>query len=50
MKHNKEEHQGAFTLKNIDPALWRLVKSKAALAGMTLNDYILKVFRKVVVK
>jgi predicted HicB family RNase H-like nuclease len=42
------ERRTAYTLKGIDPGLWRLVKSAAALKGQTLNEWILEVIRKAV--
>ncbi len=43
-----KEHKGAYTLRGIDPMLWRQVKSAAALKGMTVREFILDVLRKAV--
>ena len=40
--------KGNFMLKGIDEALWRRVKSAAALEGLTVSEWILKVLRKAV--
>jgi predicted HicB family RNase H-like nuclease len=35
-------------LRGIDEALWRKVKSAAALEGLTVSEWILKLIRKAV--
>lgn len=40
--------KGAYTLKGIDPALWRQVKAAAAIKGMTIREWILDVLAKAV--
>lgn len=40
--------KGNFMLKGIDEALWRKVKSAAALQGLTVSEWILKQIRKAV--
>lgn len=47
-RKREEPHGGAYTLKGIDPALWRQVKSKAALEGQTIGEWILDTLRKAV--
>ena len=42
------EKKGAYTLKGIDPALWRKVKAAAALDGLKIGDWILKTIKKAV--
>ena len=46
----KQPTKGAYTLKGIDPALWRQVKAAAALKGMTISEFVLEVLRKAVAK
>ena len=36
----------SFILRDIDPELWRKVKSKAALEGITVKTVILKLLAK----
>ncbi len=46
----KDEHKGAYTLTGIDLALWRQVKSAAALKGMTIREWILDTILRAVKK
>jgi hypothetical protein len=43
-----KEHMGAYTLRGIDPMLWRQVKAAAALKGVTVREFILDVLKKAV--
>ena len=36
----------AYTIRGIDPQLWRQVKSAAALEGVTIRQYILNALRE----
>ena len=40
--------RGNYMLRGIDEALWRKVKSAAALEGLTVSAWILKQLRKAV--
>lgn len=35
-----------YLLRDVDPALWRLVKSKAALEGLTVREAICKLLKE----
>lgn len=48
MPKEKPGHKGAFTIKGIDPMLWRQVKAAAALKGMNMSEFILETLRKAV--
>ena len=41
-----KEKGPSFILRDIDPELWRRVKSKAALEGITIKHVILKLLAK----
>jgi predicted HicB family RNase H-like nuclease len=40
--------KGKYMLRGIDEALWRRVKAAAAMEGLTVSRWILKVIRKAV--
>jgi hypothetical protein len=48
MPKEKPDHKGAYTLKGIEPMLWRQVKAAAALKGQTINEWLLDTIRRAV--